>query len=693
MKTTFRLIILAFAASITALSCTKENPVENGTENSSPQATGTRVITASFGASTKTTLDGFTPKFVDGDEIYVANEYEDTPEVCTISIDGSGKATFTTSLLGDLYAVYPASLAVPPASGEIVPSFQIPAVQTGKFSDANIAMAEITEGDNDAAKFYNVTSILKFYVDASIGVKSITVTNSAANIAYDSKTVTVDPTGDATIDTVTDDPNKRICYISIGNDEGYDINTKDLKFTSVTTTQGTVTRTLTANKTLEISNIYKAFIPYYIDLGDAGRWSYCNIGAFLPEETGRYFAWGDVTGQTWNGSTWSNGGFYSAPSISDDTLPSDKDAASANWGADWRMPVGGDSGEFKTLKSNTTYSWTTDYNGTGVSGYVFTGTGSYSGNSLFFPASGSGFDSAHVNEGSRGLYWSNTVFNTDKAYGLYFDSSSVTANFASSSRSYGLSVRPVYSPLPPEGALTGKFSVSADKKVYFSKGNLRYTISSSTWSFYDNQYDRGGSMYEDGHNTEISLFTWGYNATQSINPNGSDTDNVSRTSGVLSQTEDWGSQMGDGETWRTLTFDEWKYLLASRTNASSKIGYATVGGKVGFIILPDSFTDPYKNNGSGAFVPKASTGWTQNVYTAGENWDAMESAGAVFLPAAGTRNSAVVNAVDTYGAYWSSSLNSATNAYDFLFMSESIYYNYAEGRDNGFSVRLVADVK
>ena len=35
----------------------------------------------------------------------------------------------------------------------------------------------------------------------------------------------------------------------------------------------------------------------------------------------------------------------------------------------------------------------------------------------------------------------------------------------------------------------GTFSVSADKQVTFSKGNLQYTQSTDTWSFADNQYD------------------------------------------------------------------------------------------------------------------------------------------------------------------------------------------------------------
>ncbi|MBQ3676229.1 MAG: hypothetical protein II926_02525, partial [Bacteroidales bacterium] len=39
------------------------------------------------------------------------------------------------------------------------------------------------------------------------------------------------------------------------------------------------------------------------------------------------------------------------------------------------------------------------------------------------------------------------------------------------------------------GAIKAAFSVSADKKVYFSKGNLQYQASTGTWRFAENQYD------------------------------------------------------------------------------------------------------------------------------------------------------------------------------------------------------------
>ena len=85
----------------------------------------------------------------------------------------------------------------------------------------------------------------------------------------------------------------------------------------------------------------------------------------------------------------------------------------------------------------------------------------------------------------------------------------------------------------PQGILPGGFSVAEGRQVHFSKGNLRYTVDSGKWSFFDRQYDCGPSDYPEGHDKEISLFTWGYDSTKSIVPDGKNGDNVSITSGDL----------------------------------------------------------------------------------------------------------------------------------------------------------------
>ena len=225
----------------------------------------------------------------------------------------------------------------------------------------------------------------------------------------------------------------------------------------------------------------------------------------------------------------------------------------------------------------------------------------------------------------------------------------------------------------PEGALSGAFSVSATKKVHFSQGNLRYTTTSNTWSFFDNQYDCGPSFYSEGHNKVISLFTWGYNATKSIIPDGQDSGNVSRTSGNLTQSEDWGSQIGDGNTWRTLTSDEWQYLFATRIMTNGKDRYSidiTYGGMKGLVLYPDDY-DNAPISGTVDTLPE----------------------GVVFLPAAGYRDGSFVREVGYSGVYWSSSTINGNDALGVFFNGVTAYAGGNRSCRVGFSVRLVTKVE
>jgi hypothetical protein len=236
----------------------------------------------------------------------------------------------------------------------------------------------------------------------------------------------------------------------------------------------------------------------------------------------------------------------------------------------------------------------------------------------------------------------------------------------------------------PDGALSGKFSVSATKQVYFSQGNLRYA--SGTWSFFDNQYDYYTSYSADAWNH----FGWSTSAnTYGMNTSPSSSD-------YSGDFVDWGNnsalQTALGTGWYTLSSAEWTYLFKTRTNAASKFGYATVAGKEGIIIVPDDFTDPMKNNGSGAFVGSTTTGWTANVYSA-ENWSAMETAGCVFLPAAGWRNGSTVEYAGWFGSYRSSTADGSGNVYVVTFNWEDVTPEDNTARHMGYSVRLVREVE
>ena len=243
--------------------------------------------------------------------------------------------------------------------------------------------------------------------------------------------------------------------------------------------------------------------------------------------------------------------------------------------------------------------------------------------------------------------------------------------------------------------LPGKFSTGNDKLIQFAPGNLRYTVSTGKWSFFDHQYDCGPiTSYEDGHAEEISLFTWGYGEWSTIPDTRLALTNHQANNEILTNAEDWGSIIDDGNTWHTPTIEEWNYILFGRTDAETKIGYATVCGSTGIILLSDTFIDPMKNKGSGAFVPKSTTGYDANVYSSEEDWYAMEKAGALFLPVARYRVDNFLGG--TAGNYNSSTswCNYGTGGYwQIYFFGDEVGIDFMDNRYYAMSVRLVTEAK
>ena len=171
----------------------------------------------------------------------------------------------------------------------------------------------------------------------------------------------------------------------------------------------------------------------YVDLGLSVKWATCNVGATTPEDYGHYFAWGETSPK--DEYTDDNSSTYSMQ-MSDISGNAQYDAATANWGGDWRMPT---RAEQQELLNNCTWTWTTQ---NGVNGYNVKGP---NGNSIFLPAAGYRGGSSLNLAGGLGYYWSSKPYDDyydDRAYRLSFDSDN-TQNMFSSRRNYGHSVRPV----------------------------------------------------------------------------------------------------------------------------------------------------------------------------------------------------------------------------------------------------------
>jgi len=186
--------------------------------------------------------------------------------------------------------------------------------------------------------------------------------------------------------------------------------------------------------------------PHMIDLGlpSGTKWACCNVGAHTPEEYGGYYAWGETQTKSyydWNTySYWhdSDGDNYpdrnELTNIGSDIAGTSYDAATANWGAPWRMPS---LAQVQELLNNCSSRWTQQ---NGVNGRLFTGT---NGGTIFLPAAGYRWYDELDYEGSEGNYWSSSLYESypNLAYYLYFYSGG--ASWINYYRYYGFTVRPV----------------------------------------------------------------------------------------------------------------------------------------------------------------------------------------------------------------------------------------------------------
>ena len=254
------------------------------------------------------------------------------------------------------------------------------------------------------------------------------------------------------------------------------------------------------------------------------------------------------------------------------------------------------------------------------------------------------------------------------------------------------------------------FSVSSTKRVIFSPGNLQYHRYDKVWSFASKQYEiigtnnslNGTVSYSQGSGYEnltatkadslIDLFGWSAtNATESKYGVNRSTDNAA----FQGDFNDWGKNKISGypaNTWRTLTYDEWYYLRYTRTNADDLVGVARLniaGGVIGgddpdvngkfvngVIFLPDNWICPEDVTFKPGFHTNTGTNTYANHQTFDEaQWQKLEAAGAVFLPAAGFRQEHHIHNVQYGNGYWSATPDGTDKAAHLGFNSKEVYVN------------------
>jgi len=220
--------------------------------------------------------------------------------------------------------------------------------------------------------------------------------------------------------------------------------------------------------------------------------------------------------------------------------------------------------------------------------------------------------------------------------------------------------------------------------------------------FQDTQYNHNQTFYMP-YNTGADNYS-GNNGSL-YGPSGLESGHYNLQNLSVERMSDWGYVANQAQLngyhsgWRTLSSAEWSYLFWNRkviVNSEQKDSYgeAIVEGVKGFVFLPDNWDGSICQS----FIYGNTTSWNVFNSTTSPTWEAMESAGAVFLPCVGMRNG-----TNVYGpndaTYWSSSY------YDDPWGAKILRFNIAVSssysceiypdnfsRQYGAAVRLVRDV-
>ena len=288
------------------------------------------------------------------------------------------------------------------------------------------------------------------------------------------------------------------------------------------------------------------------------------------------------------------------------------------------------------------------------------------------------------------------------------------------------------------GILPGVFSVSDSTTIHFSQGNLQYHVSTNSWRFAEHQTDiieeNFYTVKNSKHNENIDLFGWAtsgfdnttldslavnfqpwstsdqYNTSCPDNPYGygfslffldtikNDTIEIELDFSIDSTNYDWGiyNAIENGGSqdslWRTLSQDEWLYLIYQRKNAEKLYGVASINGTNGIVFLPDNWVSPsditFQSGVGDAFGIDY---FKIKNYFNSSKWHNMQLAGAVFLPACGFRKGVEFNNLNITGAYWTSSYPKQNNPRYLYFYSNYLTLTSGNNPHYGHAVRLVCE--
>ena len=458
-----------------------------------------------------------------------------------------------------------------------------------------------------------------------------------------------------------------------------------------------------------------------LDLPSGMLWATCNVGADTPESYGDYFAWGETTPKddySWstyqycNGSEnmltkYCNDAEYGYNGFTDNltTLLPEDDAATANWGNDWRIPA---IEEWQELVDNTTCTWTTQ---NGVKGRLFTAS---NGNSIFMPAAGFFNGSSLSYTEYACVFWSNPIDTN-------LPSTTSSAHFNPTNiylsnhyvRYIGVSVRPVCnSCLITVTALPNNSGNVTGEGTFLFGQSCTVTATPNEGCIFVNWTEDGEVVSSD------ATYTFTVEGSRNLVANfatyigGHEYVDLGLPSGTLWSTcnvganvpEDYGDYFAWGETQLKSTYDWSTYQYCNGSdNTLTKYCSNSRYGNNGFTddlttLLPEDDAAT-ANWGNGWRMPTKQE-WQELYNNTTVTWITRNgvdgslftasNGNSLFLPAAGYYDGGSLYSENWDGNYWSSSLDmcSSFSVWRLRFDSGGCYM-YDNSRDYGHSVRPV----
>ena len=325
-----------------------------------------------------------------------------------------------------------------------------------------------------------------------------------------------------------------------------------------------------------------------VDLGlpSGIKWANMNIGATDKKEYGSYFAWGETEPSddyAWSNYKWGTMNNITKYSF---TLNSEDDAATANWGGNWRMPT---RKEFQELIDNTTAEYVTLSNDS----VVVKLTSKKNGNYIYLPTPGC-WNGRHVTfeDWHFGYYWTSTLDenNNNKAYIFQVECKDWEVSplvlerifITTDKRCHGLPVRPVIAKNDNSPAPGGVEAIDLGLSVNWANMNVGATVPEG-WG---NYYSWGETATRSQYGWYVTVYTgefdeFGNEKYYKLGSNykwgAYDTGMTGYTGATTLEPEDDAATVNWGNGWRTPTKEDFEELLKYTTYESHKEGGIAYG--------------------------------------------------------------------------------------------------------------------